>query len=123
MEYVRGKSLDALIPSAIYARKSTDQSGVSDEQRSVARQVQHAKSYAARKGWQVLDEHVNIDDGISGAEFANRPGFLRLMNADAARRSISFSYPAIPHRVVTIWDRVLVIARSCLRPRRRRLLW
>ena len=22
-----------------------------------------------------------IDDGISGAEFANRPGFLRLMNA------------------------------------------
>ena len=24
---------------------------------------------------------VFIDDGISGAEFANRPGFLRLMNA------------------------------------------
>jgi DNA invertase Pin-like site-specific DNA recombinase len=22
-----------------------------------------------------------VDDGISGAEFANRPGFLRLMNA------------------------------------------
>jgi site-specific DNA recombinase len=29
----------------------------------------------------VLDEHVYVDDGISGAEFANRPGFLRLMNA------------------------------------------
>jgi DNA invertase Pin-like site-specific DNA recombinase len=28
----------------------------------------------------VLDEHVYVDDGISGAEFANRPGFLRLMN-------------------------------------------
>src|SRR5207245_8093568 len=24
---------------------------------------------------------VYVDDGISGAEFANRPGFLRLMNA------------------------------------------
>ena len=24
---------------------------------------------------------VFVDDGISGAEFANRPGFLRVMNA------------------------------------------
>ena len=67
--------------AAIYARKSTDQSGVGDEQRSVARQVEHARAYATRKGWRVLDEHVYVDDGISGAEFANRPGFLRLMNA------------------------------------------
>jgi len=63
----------------IYARKSTTQD-VADEQRFVARQVEHARAYAARKGWTVLDEHVYIDDGISGAEFANRPGFLRLMN-------------------------------------------
>jgi DNA invertase Pin-like site-specific DNA recombinase len=54
--------------AAVYARKSTDQSGVSDEQRSVARQVEHARAYAAGKGWTVLDEHVYIDDGISGAE-------------------------------------------------------
>jgi site-specific DNA recombinase len=67
--------------AAIYARKSTDQSGVSDDQRSVARQVEHARAYAERKGWTVADEHVYVDDGISGAEFANRPGFLRLMNA------------------------------------------
>ena len=66
--------------AAIYARKSTDQSGVSDEQRSVARQVEHARTYAQRKGWASPD-HVFVDDGISGAEFANRPGFLRLMNA------------------------------------------
>jgi hypothetical protein len=32
------------------------------------------------RGWIVADEHVYVDDGISGAEFANRPGFLRLMN-------------------------------------------
>jgi site-specific DNA recombinase len=67
--------------AAIYARKSTDQSGVSDEQRSVARQVEHARTYATLKGWRVLDEYIYVDDGISGAEFANRPGFLRLMNA------------------------------------------
>ena len=66
--------------AAIYARKITTQD-VSDEQRSVARQVEHARAYAARKGWRVLDEQVCVDDGISGAEFANRPGFLRLMNA------------------------------------------
>jgi hypothetical protein len=40
--------MDAVI-AAIYARKSTDQTGVADEQRSVARQIEHAKSYAARK--------------------------------------------------------------------------
>ena len=63
--------------AAIYARKSTDQTGVADEQKSVARQIDHARQYASRKGWTVADEHVYVDDGISGAEFANRPGFLR----------------------------------------------
>ena len=43
--------------------------------------MEHARTYANRKGWRVLDDHVYVDDGISGAEFANRPGFLRLMNA------------------------------------------
>ena len=51
------------------------------EQESVTRQIEHARQYATRKGWIVADEHVYVDDGISGAEFANRPGFLRLMNA------------------------------------------
>src|SRR5262245_54472357 len=67
--------------AAVYARKSTEQTGVADEQKSVARQIDHAKAYAERKGWTVADEHVYVDDGISGAEFANQPGFLRLMNA------------------------------------------
>jgi site-specific DNA recombinase len=70
-----------LMRCAIYARKSTDQAGVADEQRSVARQIAHATAYAERKGWTVIDAQVYVDDGISGAEFANRPGFLRLMNA------------------------------------------
>ncbi len=67
--------------AAIYARKSTDQVGVRTEERSVTRQVDQARAYATQKGWIVGDEHVYVDDGISGAEFANRPGFLRLMNA------------------------------------------
>ena len=67
--------------AAIYARKSTDQTGVADEEKSVTRQVEHARAYAARKGWTVADEHVYVDDGISGAEFVKRPGFVRLMNA------------------------------------------
>src|SRR5437773_9879189 len=67
--------------AAIYARKSTEQAGVSDDQKSIARQIEHARSYATAKGWVVSEEHVYVDDGISGAEFANRPGFLRLMNA------------------------------------------
>src|SRR5262245_32606590 len=66
--------------AAIYARKSTEQTGVADEARSVARQIEHARAYAARKGWTIAEAHIYADDGISGAEFVKRPGFLRLMN-------------------------------------------
>lgn len=70
-----------MIIAAIYARKSTEQNGVGDEERSVTRQIEHAKEYAAQKGWAVAEEHVYADDGISGAEFDRRPGLLRLLAA------------------------------------------
>ena len=35
----------------------------------------------APQGWTVDDSCIFVDDGISGAEFAARPGFVRLMNA------------------------------------------
>jgi DNA invertase Pin-like site-specific DNA recombinase len=54
---------------------------VSEEQRSVARQLEHARAYAEKRGWRLGEEFVFADDGISGAEFASRPGFVRLMNA------------------------------------------
>lgn len=73
--------------AAIYARKSTEQNGVADEQKSVARQIEHARDYATRKGWTIDEASIFVDDGISGAEFANRPGFLRLMNALKPRPS------------------------------------
>jgi site-specific DNA recombinase len=66
--------------AAVYCRKSTDQN-IADEEKSVTRQLERARAYAARKGWTVDNAHVYTDDGISGAEFLKRPGFLRLMNA------------------------------------------
>ena len=67
--------------AAAYVRKSTEQIGVATEQKSIARQIDHARRYGDRKGWTVDEAGIFVDDGISGAEFANRPGFLRLMNA------------------------------------------
>jgi len=66
--------------AAIYARKSTEQSSVSDDQKSVARQIECAREYAE----QGLDGARRLrlrGRRISGAEFASRPGFVRLMNA------------------------------------------
>ena len=67
--------------AAIYARKSTEQTGASEEAKSVTRQVEHATAYAQKKGWTVAPEHIYIDDGISGAEFQKRPGMARLLTA------------------------------------------
>jgi len=60
---------------AIYARKSTDQN-VADEEKSVTRQIEQARTFAARKGRTVAE--VYSDDGISGAEFLKRPGLTAL---------------------------------------------
>jgi site-specific DNA recombinase len=66
--------------AAIYARKSTEQSGVADDVKSVTRQVENARAFATSRGWTVMDEHIFIDDGISGTEFKKRPAFMRMMN-------------------------------------------
>ncbi len=42
-----------LMMAAIYARKSTDQHGLGDDEKSVGRQIAHARAYAARNGWAV----------------------------------------------------------------------
>ena len=69
--------------AAVYARKSTDQAGLPEWERSVESQIEAARAYAARKRWTVSDAHVYRDDGISGAEFSRRPGFSSLMAAVA----------------------------------------
>ena len=75
--------------AAIYARKSTEQTGVADEQKSVARQVAHARQYATLKGWTVDESAIFVDAGISGAEFAGRPGFVRLIECVEAEAAFS----------------------------------
>ena len=67
--------------AAIYARKSTEQNAVADEAKSVTRQKEHAKAYAAPKGWTVPEACIFEDDGIRGAELARRPGVQRLRAA------------------------------------------
>jgi site-specific DNA recombinase len=70
--------------AAIYARKSTEQN-TSDEEKSVTRQIAHARALAARKGWTIAEEHVYADDGISGAEFLKRAGLTALLTAVRSR--------------------------------------
>ena len=63
--------------AAVYCRKD----GIADEERGVQRRLDHATAYAQRKGWHVDPAHLYSNDGVSGAEFSTRPGFLRPMNA------------------------------------------
>ena len=72
--------------AAIYARKSTDDSDRIEDNKSVTRQIERAKAYAAAKGWTIDDDHIYIDDGISGANYEKRVSFKRL--EDAARRGL-----------------------------------
>lgn len=58
--------------AAIYARRSKEQDDAEDETKSVNRQVQNAREFATAKGWIVLEEHIYIDDGISGSSRSTR---------------------------------------------------
>ncbi|MCW9038351.1 recombinase family protein, partial [Altibacter sp.] len=67
-----------ILSAAIYARKSNDDDYKCSDNKSITRQIEHGKSYATKKGWTVSDENIFTDDGISGAEFKNRPGLIGL---------------------------------------------
>jgi site-specific DNA recombinase len=47
--------------------QSTEQN-VADDAKSVTRQVDNARAFALKRGWEVKDEFIFVDDGISGAE-------------------------------------------------------
>jgi len=68
--------------AAIYARRSKEQN-VSEDAKSTALQVQNAKAFAAARGWTVKDEHVYVDDGISGADTARLVSRQRMIDAAA----------------------------------------
>src|SRR5260370_438289 len=67
--------------AALYPRKTNEQHGVRQEGKSVTRQIERARACATERGWTVDDEHIYVDDGISGAEFEARDGLMRLLGA------------------------------------------
>ena len=73
---------------AVYARKSTEDARHEDHT-SLARQVEHARAYVARKGGLVLADQIYTDEAISGAEFKARAGLLRLL--DTLRTGTGFT--------------------------------
>jgi len=67
------------VKAAIYARKSTSDERV-EENKSIQRQIEHATKYAESLDYTIDKAHVFSDDGISGAEFLERPGLLSMLS-------------------------------------------
>src|SRR5690348_5910561 len=59
---------------AIYARYSSDM----QRESSIDDQIRKCKEYAAKQGWVVLDDHIYVDEAISGA-IHQRPGLQKLL--------------------------------------------
>ncbi|MEJ7803512.1 MAG: recombinase family protein, partial [Candidatus Limnocylindria bacterium] len=62
--------------AAIYARLSRDRSG---EETATARQVEDCHSFAAARGWSIVDEYVDTD--LSAYRNVVRPGYATLLAA------------------------------------------
>jgi len=80
---------------AAYCRKSSAQDGPDDEL-SVSRQREQALRYASEHHWTLDEAYVYSDTGVSGAEFAKRPGLMRLIAA---------LKPKAPFDVLIVTDR------------------
>jgi site-specific DNA recombinase len=66
--------------AAVYARKSTVEN-VSDDAKSTTRQIELASRFATAHGWTVDERFIFRDDAVSGANFVNRDGLNRLLDA------------------------------------------
>jgi DNA invertase Pin-like site-specific DNA recombinase len=75
---------------AIYARKANEQEkGASGATDSCERQIEHAKAFAASRGWTIEPEFIYVDDQISGAEISKLKARARMVaDADAGKFSI-----------------------------------
>src|SRR5690242_4356240 len=60
----------------VYARYSSDRQSPA----SIQDQLRKCKEFADRQGWVILEEHVYIDQELSGAG-ADRPAYTKLLNA------------------------------------------
>jgi DNA invertase Pin-like site-specific DNA recombinase len=83
-----GSSLSSTTRAAIDARKSNSQD-VGDEAKSVTRQIAGAREFIASRGWSLDEGHVYVDDGVSGALFANRIEFQKMMRGAAAHGRVN----------------------------------
>src|SRR5262245_15285544 len=72
--------------AAVYARKSTEQTGADADAKSVANQIANARTFARAKGWTVAEDHIYSDDAISGAEIRKLVNRQRLLDALASGR-------------------------------------
>src|SRR5260370_11119542 len=70
-----------MVTAGCYARKSTDEGDKAADAKSCARQIARAKEFAAKRGWRFDERYVFSDDGVSGAEFRNRPSLNALLTA------------------------------------------
>jgi DNA invertase Pin-like site-specific DNA recombinase len=75
--------------AAAYLRKSTEDERTAADGKSIERQREGCATFAEKRGWAVNPDHVYVDDGISGAEFVNRAGLQRLLQA-VRRRPVPF---------------------------------
>jgi len=65
--------------AAAYLRKSNDEGERSADVKSVAVQRVIIETFAAQRGLTLDERYIFTDDGISGAEFKNRPGLQALL--------------------------------------------
>jgi DNA invertase Pin-like site-specific DNA recombinase len=92
--------------TAVYARVSTEEQSRSGL--GIDAQIAAARQLAAVRGWVVLDEHIYVDEGISGTTPpASRPAMERLLAA-AGRGEfaniIIFSLDRLAHRTRSILE-------------------
>ncbi len=62
-----------------YARKSQEDDRSADAQ-STQRQIDRAREFAKAKGWTFSEDHIWIDNGVSGAEWKDRHAFNALLD-------------------------------------------
>jgi DNA invertase Pin-like site-specific DNA recombinase len=70
--------------AAVYARRSQEQDESMGDARSVERQVAGAREWISARGWTLAEEHIYKDEGVSGALFATREDFQRMLRDAAA---------------------------------------
>src|SRR6266852_5314872 len=78
-----------MVTAGCYARKSTDEGDKAADAKSVARQVQRAREYAAERGWRFDDRYGFSDDGVAGDEFKSRAGLNALLSAVKERHRLN----------------------------------